>query len=178
MEMEIEEKAAASSGSCRSGCRSSTGGAGEHSSAVLAFAVAEVVLVNHIAQAAASNRACRRAEQTAQQGTGDTAERDADRSTDHPEGRADLGTGPGAGGSAGRSGDTAKGSSSITADLAGGHVGGFADRTNSHEKLLAMDAKKARGTRTCTGLVGGVKSDQREVGQGGVYLVGNAYMCN
>ena len=121
---------------------SRTGGAGEHGTAVLAFAVAEVVLVNDLAQSAASNQACRRAEQTAQQGTSDTAERDADRSTDRPEGRADLGTGPSAGSTAGGSGDTAEGSSGIATDLACGHVGGFADRTNSHGKLLAMDAKK------------------------------------
>ena len=121
---------------------SRTGGAREHRSAVLAFAVAEVVLVNDVAQPAASDgtRCC--AEQTAQQGTSNASEGDANGATNSTERGADLGTGPGAGSAARRSGNSAEGSSGIAADLAGGHVGGFADGTNSHGELLAMYAKK------------------------------------
>ena len=131
---------------------SRTGGAGEHGAAVLAFAVAEVVLVNHIAQATASDRTRSGAEQATQQSASDAAERDANRTTNRPEGRADLGTGPSAGSTAGGSGDTAEGSSGIAADLAGGHVGGFADGTHSHGKLLAMDAKKPGARERAPGL--------------------------
>lgn len=131
---------------------SGTGGAREHGSAVLAFAVAEVVRVNDIAQPAASDRTCRGAEQAAQQGTGDSAQGDANRTTNSTKGRADLGTGPGAGSTTGGSGDTAEGSSGIATDLAGGHVGGFADGTNSHVELLAMDAKKPGARERAPGM--------------------------
>ena len=131
---------------------SRTGEAREHSTAVLAFAVAEVVLVNHIAQAAANDRASGGAEQAAQQGTSDTAQGDTNGASNGAERSADLGTGPGAGSAAGGSGNTAKGSSGIATDLAGGHVGGFADGTNSHGELLAMDAKKPGARERAPGL--------------------------
>ena len=157
---EMEERAAVAG--------SRTGGAGEHGAAVLAFAVAEVVLVNHVAQAAASNRARCGAEQAAQQGTSDTTQRDADRARNSTERSTNLGTGPGAGSAAGSSGDTAEGSSGIAADLAGGHVCGFADGTNSHGELLAMDAKKPGARERAPGLRLSVRSDQREAGQVGL----------
>jgi hypothetical protein len=110
------------------------------------------VLVNHIAQAAASNRARCGTEQATQQSPGDSAKRDADGTSNRPEGSTDLGTGPGAGGAARRSGDAAEGSSGIATDLAGGHVGGFADGTNSHGKLLAMNVKKPGARERAPGL--------------------------
>lgn len=141
---ELEERAAA--------VGSRTGGAGEHGAAVLAFAVAEVVLVNHIAQPAACDGARSGAEQAAQQGTSDAAESDTNGATNRPERSTDLCAGPGARSTAGGSSDSTEGFSGIAADLAGGHVGGFADGTNSHGELLAMDAKKPGARERAPGL--------------------------
>lgn len=141
---EMEESAAAEG--------SRTGGAGEHSTAVLALAVAEVVRVNDIAQPAASDGTRCGAEQAAQQGTSDSAKRYANGTSNGTERSTDLGAGPGAGSPAGGSSDTAEGSSGIATDLAGGHLGGFADGTNSHGELLAMDAKKPGARERAPGL--------------------------
>ena len=116
--------------------------AAEDMPAIEALAVAEVMLVNDIAQLAASDGSCRGTDQAAQQSTGQAADSDTDGTGDSAEGCTDLGTGQGAGRSGGSSGDTADGACGLAADTARDYLGGMAEGTNMHEELLAMDAKK------------------------------------
>ena len=107
---------------------SDAGLAAEDGAARQALAVAEVVLVNDMAQLAARDGSSRSAEQAAEQSTSQTAYGHAHRASDGTKGRTDLGTRQRAGRAAGGSGDAADGAAGLAAHAARDYLGGFTDR--------------------------------------------------
>ncbi len=151
-------------------------GAAKDMPAVKALTVAEVFLVHDLAQLASSDRTGRGSKQTTQQCACQAADSHADWSAYSSKGGSYFGSRHRTGSPAGCSSDAANGAAGLAAHAARDDVVGITNRTNGHQVLLAMDAKKP-GARCCApGEWGG---GQTNSGQSDVSCrCGSGYMCN
>jgi hypothetical protein len=137
-------------------------GTAKRAAAVEALAVVQKLRIGDATDLATGNRTSGAAQQCTEQRPGQPTNDNAQGAADSADNDTDLGARPGAGSTAGCASDATQSATCGSTRLAGNNVRRIANRTESHQKLLATSAKKAQGTLDVRRAWGGSEKTNRE----------------